>query len=130
MEKIWLGALILAFLSGCAPGISPSLQQQAGPPVSFAALSAHPEEYQGRLVILGGEVMSLQPWGREGTLMTVNQQELNRLGDPRGAPSGGTFVVESGQWLSPSTYQPKSTVKVAGEVKGRLPVAQGPGGNL
>lgn len=119
MEKIWLGALILAFLSGCAPGISPSLQQQAGPPVSFAALSAHPEEYQGRLVILGGEVMSLQPWGREGTLMTVNQQELTRLGDPRGAPSGGTFVVESDQWLSPSTYQPKSTVKVAGEVKGR-----------
>jgi starvation-inducible outer membrane lipoprotein len=119
MERIWLGALVLAILSGCATGISPSLQQQAGPPVSFAALSAHPESYQGRLVILGGEVMSLQPWGRGGTLLTVNQQEMSRLGDPRGAPSGGTFMVESAEWLSPNTYQPKSTVKVAGVVQGR-----------
>ena len=69
-------------------------------------------------MILGGEVMSVQPLG-QGSLMTVNQQELGMLGNPRGAPSGGTFLVESDQWLSPSTYQPKSTVKVAGEVKGR-----------
>jgi len=110
---------MLAISAGCAPAISPSLQQQAGPPVDFAALSANPEAYQGRLVILGGEVMSVQPWGKDGSLMTINQQEMSRLGDPRGAPSGGTFVVESDQWLSPSTYQPRSTVKVAGVVQGR-----------
>ncbi len=120
MKQKWLPVFVLALLAGCAPAaISPALQQQAGPPVDFAALSGHPEEYQDRLVILGGEVMSVQPWGKDGSLMTVNQQEINRLGDPRGAPSGGTFVVESDQWLSPSTYQPKSTVIVAGEVKGR-----------
>jgi starvation-inducible outer membrane lipoprotein len=98
--------------------ISPILQQQAAP-VSFAELSAHPEQYQGRVVIFGGEVVSLQPWGPDGTLMTVNQQEIGRLGDPRGAPSGGTFLVESDAWLNPNTYQPKSTVKVAGVVQGR-----------
>ncbi len=119
MKPQWLLGLMLALLSGCATGISPSLQQQAGPPVDFAALRANPEAYQGRLVILGGEVMSLEPWGKDGTLMTVNQQELSQLGNPRGAPSGGTFVVESEKWLSPGTFQPKSTVKVAGEVKGR-----------
>ncbi|MBI4642519.1 MAG: Slp family lipoprotein [Deltaproteobacteria bacterium] len=54
MKPQWLLVLILAILTGCATGISPSLQQQAGPPVDFAALSAHPEQYQGRLVILGG----------------------------------------------------------------------------
>jgi len=105
--------LISAFFAGCATGISPGLQQQAGAPVDFAALSANPEAYKGRLVILGGEVMSLEPWGQDGTLMTVNQQEMSQLGNPRGAPSGGTFVVESDKWLSPSTFQPKSTVKVA-----------------
>jgi starvation-inducible outer membrane lipoprotein len=114
----WLWVVVLAVSAGCATTISPSLQQEAGPPVSFAELSAHPEAYQGRLVILGGEVMTLQPW-REGTLMTVNQQAMRDLGNPRGAPSGGTFVVESKEWLSPSTYQPKSTVKVAGIVEGR-----------
>ena len=110
--------LMLALLAGCATGISPALQQQAGPPMDFAALKAHPEHYQGKLVILGGEVMTVQPLG-QGSLMTVNQQEMNMLGDPRGAPSGGTFVVESAQYLSPDTYQPKSTVKVAGVVQGR-----------
>jgi starvation-inducible outer membrane lipoprotein len=119
MRPKWSWVLMLAILSGCAPAaISPSLQQQAGPPVDFAALSAHPEEYQGRLVILGGEVMSVKPWG-QGSVMTVNQQELSRLGDPQGAPSGGTFVVESDKYLDPNIYQPKSTVKVAGVVKGR-----------
>jgi len=113
-----LWPLMLALVAGCAAAISPALQQQAGPPVSFAALSANPEQYLGRVVILGGEVMTLKPLG-EGTLMAVNQQEMAKLGDPRGGPSGGTFLVESDQWLSPGTFQPKSTVKVAGEVKGR-----------
>lgn len=119
MQQKCLSVFLLALLAGCAAAvISPSLEQQAGPPLSFAALSAHPEEYQGRLVIFGGEVMSVQPLG-QGSLMTVNQQELSRLGDPRGAPSGGTFVVESDQYLNPNTYEPKSTVKVAGVVQGR-----------
>ncbi len=117
MKSTWCWVLVLTMLTGCVPAISPSLQQQAAP-VSFAALGANPEQYQGRLVILGGEVMSLEPLG-QGSLMTVNQQELSMLGNPKGAPSGGTFLVESDQWLSPSTFQPKSAVKVAGEVKGR-----------
>ena len=116
---------MLALLTGCAPAaISPSLQQQAGPPVSFAALRANPEQYQGRLVILGGEVMTLEPLGK-GTLMTVNQQDLDKLFDYKNVVSGGTFLVESDKWLSPSTFQPKSKVEVAGEVRGRrngLPV--------
>jgi starvation-inducible outer membrane lipoprotein len=117
MKPRWLAVIWLALLFGCATGISPGLQKEAGAPVPFAALSAHPEQYQGRLVIYGGEVMSVKPLG-EGSLMTVNQQEMSQLGNPRGAPSGGTFVVQSDQWLNPNTYQPRSTVKVAGVVMG------------
>ena len=110
--------LLLPFL-GCVPAISPSLQQQAGPPLIFAELNAHTEQYQGRVVILGGEVMTLQPLG-QGTLMTVNQMDTPWVPYSRKPQvSGGTFLVESDQWLSPGTYQPKSTVRVAGEVKGR-----------
>lgn len=117
MNSKWLLIMMLILLTGCA-GISPGVQQQAGPPVDFAALSAHPEQYQGRLVILGGEVMQIQPSGK-GSLMTVSQRELDKLYEYKPVPSGGNFVVESDEWLSPSTYQPKSTVKVAGEVVGR-----------
>jgi starvation-inducible outer membrane lipoprotein len=118
LKAKYLLPLALTLLAGCGGTISPALQQQAGPPVSFAALSANPEQYLGRVVILGGEVMTLAPLG-PGTLMTVNQQELADLGNPRGAPSGGAFLVASDKWLSPGTFQPKSTVKVAGEVQGR-----------
>lgn len=118
MKPKCLLILMLAMLTGCATGISPGLQQQAGPPVDFAALSAHPEEYRGRIVILGGEVMQVQPLG-PGSLLTVSQRGLDKLYEYKPVPSGGTFVVESDQWLSPATYQPKSTVQVAGEVIGR-----------
>ena len=117
MTSKGLLVLMLAILAGCAPTISSSLQQQATA-VDFATLNANPEQYQGRLVILGGEVMTLQLLG-EGVLMAVSQRPLDKLYEYKPVPSGGTFLVESDAWLSPGTYQPKSTVKVAGEVKGR-----------
>ena len=48
---------------GCGPAISTSLQQEVGPRVSFAELSAHPDKYQGQLEILGGVVMSVHALG-------------------------------------------------------------------
>ena len=102
---------------GCGPVISTSLQQEAGPPVSFAELVAHPDRYQGRLEILGGEVMEVTPWNN-GSLLTVDQRQLDDKLFPIGATSGGTFMVESDQWLNSTEYLPKSKVVVAGVVAG------------
>jgi starvation-inducible outer membrane lipoprotein len=117
MTALFLTLALLLAVTGCGPAISTSLQQQAGPPVSFAELSAHPDQYRGRLEILGGLVMSVQPWGR-GSLLTVDQRRLDDKLYPIGTVSGGTFLVESDQWLSPSQYQTKSKVAVAGVVAG------------
>ena len=111
-----LGFLLV--LAGCGPAISTSLQQEAGSQVGFAELSSQPDRYQGRLEILGGLVMSTQPWGK-GSLLTVDQRQLDDKLYPIGKMSGGTFLVESDQWLSPSQYQPKSKVAVAGVVQGQ-----------
>ena len=105
-------------LLGCAPAISPELQQGAGPKVGFAELAAHPEKYQGQTMILGGEVMQVQPLGT-GSLLSMDQHELDSHLFPGGGASGGTFLVESDEWLNPSTYQPKSKVTVAGVVMGK-----------
>jgi starvation-inducible outer membrane lipoprotein len=105
-------------LSGCGPAISTSLQQEAGPKVDFAELAAHPELYQGRLEILGGQVMSVQPWGA-GSLLTVDQRSLDQRLYPIGAASGGTFIVESANWLNSNYYLPKAPVTVAGVVAGQ-----------
>lgn len=107
----------LTLAAGCAPAISTSLQQEAGSRVGFAELSSQPDSYKGRLTILGGEVMSVTPWGK-GSLLTVDQRELDDRLNPVGTASGGTFVVESDEWLNSQVYVPKSKVVVAGVVAG------------
>jgi outer membrane lipoprotein len=105
-------------LTGCGPAISTALQRQAAPEVSFAALSAQPDQYKGTLVILGGEVMSVKPW-ENGSLLTVDQRRLDSRLFPVGTTSGGSFAVESNEWLISNWYLPKSKVVVAGVVEGR-----------
>ncbi len=117
------GALLALYLAliGCTSAVSPTLQQTAAAPGArpgFAELSAHPEAYKGRVVVLGGEVMTVQPAGA-GSLLAVNQKELEEHLFPAGAASGGTFLVSSDKWLSPGQYQPKCKVTVAGVVEGR-----------
>src|SRR4030042_4301179 len=76
MKAIFFILGFLLVLAGCGPAISTSLQQEAGPQVGFAELAAHPDRYQGRLELLGGLVMSVQPW-EKGSLLTVDQRQLD-----------------------------------------------------
>jgi starvation-inducible outer membrane lipoprotein len=118
MKALFIILGFILVLAGCGPAISTSLQQEAGPRVSFADLSSQPNRYQGRLEILGGLVMSVQPW-KQGSLLTVDQRQLDDKLYPIGTTTGGTFLVESDQWLSPAQFQPKSKVAVAGVVQGQ-----------
>src|SRR4030042_2467867 len=117
-EWIWAGLLALA-LAGCGPAISTNILRQAEEPVSFAALKSKPEQYRGKTIVLGGEVMQVQ--AQDGkSLLWVRQKELDPQLRPVDAPvDGGTFLVESGNWLSPDSYVPKRKVTVAGEVLGQ-----------
>jgi outer membrane lipoprotein len=111
--------IVLALaLAGCAPAISTRLQQEAAPELSFAQLSAHPDRYKGKLVVLGGLVMSVAPW-ENGSLLTVDQRRLDSRLYPVGTTSGGSFAVETSEWLNSNWYLPKSKVVVAGLVEGR-----------
>ena len=114
--SFWL-TVGLSLAVGCGPAISTNLQQEAGPKVSFAELSAHPDRYKGQMMILGGEVMSVTPRGT-GSLLAVDQRQLDERLYPAGTASGGTFLVASDVWLNPDEYQPKSKVVVAGFVEG------------
>jgi starvation-inducible outer membrane lipoprotein len=117
--QTWLAVFLGLVVMGCGPAISTSLQRQAAPPLGFAELGAQPEKYQGRLAILGGEVMQVQS-RPEGSFLWVNQMRLDEGFRPvDGAPSGGTFLVQSSQSLAPDAYVEKRKVTVAGEVEGR-----------
>jgi starvation-inducible outer membrane lipoprotein len=105
MPRSWSLPFIfgLILVVGCVPAIETSLQQEAGPRVSFAELNAHPDQYKGRLTILGGEVMSVTPW-EQGSLLMVDQRQLDDRFYPVGTASGGTFW-----WRATSGSPPQST---------------------
>jgi starvation-inducible outer membrane lipoprotein len=115
--KFWFLFFLALAAATCGPAISTSIMKEAGPPVDFADLGAHTDTYKGRLVILGGLVMSVQPWN-DGSLLTVDQRQMNTQLFPIGTTSGGTFLVESDEWLTSTWYVPKSRVVVAGVVQG------------
>jgi starvation-inducible outer membrane lipoprotein len=115
--NFWL-AVGISLAVGCAPAISTNLQQESRSGVNFAELSAHPDSYKGQMAILGGEVMSVTPQGT-GSLLAVDQRQLDAGLFPVGAASGGTFLVASAVWLNPDEYQPRSKVVAAGVVAGQ-----------
>lgn len=120
MTGAFVWPLLAALLAGCGPAISPNLTRQAGPPVNFAELAAQPENFQGRTVVLGGEVMSVKP-KNGGSLLMVDQRPLDaQLRPVEKSASGGSLAVASDRWLAPDAYVPKRKVTVAGVVQGRL----------
>ena len=116
-RNYWFILGVLLVQAGCA-AISPAIQREAGPQVGFAELTAHPDQYQGQVEIVGGEVVAVQPLG-QGSLLSMDQRDLDSQLFPSGATSGGTFLVESPERLNPAIYQARSKVTVAGVVAGR-----------
>lgn len=115
----WLLLTLVLALLGCGPPFSFTPAPQGDPPLDFAALSAHPDKYQGRAVNLGGEVMSVLTTDR-GSVLTVNQLTLDARFRPRDdSPSGGSFLVHSDRWLRADDYLPRRKVTVAGTFMGR-----------
>jgi starvation-inducible outer membrane lipoprotein len=119
MTRHLFWAALAVFFIGCAPAISPNSVRQASPPVNFADLLAHPEQYQDRQVVLGGEVMWVKPWDG-GSLIMLNQKPLDSKLRPVEAPvSGGSFAVANDRLLSREVFVPQRKVTVAGVVKGQ-----------
>ncbi len=114
-------------LGGCAVGggayIAAPAPAPAQPPVTpteFKAMAAAPELYEGRQVVLGGEIIALRQEGGK-SILTVDQQELTpkSLYPVDFQTPGGRFLVESDQPLAPAVYAVHRKVTATGTVAGR-----------
>jgi len=121
-----LGLFLCAVtLVACASVIPDGLRDQARS-VPFALLQRAPERYAGTLLILGGEVLALRPWG-EWIEVAVLERPLGFRDRPRldRAPRGRFAVVvrldEGVDQLDPGRL-----ITVVGEVQGRA----GPSGTI
>lgn len=119
-------AAVAALLTGagCSSGppvIPPELEAQVDSSVTFPDLLAAPSSYQGRTVVLGGEVLSAK---RQQDATQLEILQLPVIGDDppaaRRSESQGRFLALDREAVDPAAYPPGTRVTVVGEVRGEM----------
>lgn len=118
-----IGGLLFPLLSSCAgydSNVVPrALQNQVDRTIEFSQLQASPFSYRGRLLVLGGEVLSAKRL-KEGTRIEVLQLPLEGSQEPGfdRTRSEGRFLAIQKEFLDPATIPAGTRVTVTGEVTG------------
>ncbi len=87
--------------------------------VPFAVLRQEPEQFKGRLMLLGGSVVAVRNTNQGGELEVV-QLSTEDSGEIRdNATSGGRFLARSSDFLDPAIFAPGLRVSLVGEVEGK-----------
>jgi outer membrane lipoprotein len=110
---------IPVFLFGaCTPVISTQLMDQVDRDVTYSALVANPDEFRGKIVLLGGTIVQTMPKPKE-TEIEIVQKPISSSGEPHLTDkSEGRFLVVVDRFLDPAIYQSGRDLTVAGEVRG------------
>jgi outer membrane lipoprotein len=110
--------LLLIVIAACSPAVSKQLRRQADQSLSFPLLSADPEAYQSKIVILGG-VIAQTTAKADQTELEIVQKPLDSFNTPQTTDrSEGRFLVITDGFLDPLIYKKDRRITVAGEVVG------------
>lgn len=120
-----LAAIVVGlWFAGCAgvPVVSPELQEKIERDVSFQQVKAAPLSYKGKLIFVGGAVLSVKPLKQNGTRIEVLQLPLESEYEPQGqlTASGGRFLACHKEFLDPATIPAGTRVTMVGEVTGSM----------
>jgi outer membrane lipoprotein len=115
--------ILAALLAGCASSnvVPASLQAQLDKSLTFPQLRDAPDSYRGRLLVLGGEVLSAKRL-KEGTKIEVLQIPLDGSYEPGPdrTASQGRFIAVQKEFLDPATIPPGTRLTIVGEVTGAV----------
>lgn len=110
-------------LAGCASGdvVPASLQAQLDRSLTFPQIRELPDSYRGRLVLLGGEVLSAKLL-KEGTRIEVLEIPLDGSWQPglERTTSRGRFLAVQKEFLDPATIPPGTRLTLVGEITGSV----------
>jgi outer membrane lipoprotein len=112
--------LIAGILAGCATQVIPSpLADLVVRDLTFGQLKEAPAQYQARLVVFGGVVLSARRM-KDSTRIEVLQLPLDYALEPTGrlTESKGRFLAFHREFLDPATLPPGTRLTVVGEVTG------------
>ena len=117
--------LLVLALTGCAHTISKGVLEEVDKSVSFEKLINDPEQYQGKMVLLGGVIIKTEN-KQDGTLIEVYQTELDYYGKPINTDvSKGRFLALYNEFLDSEIYSKGREVTIAGIVKGQKVIKLG-----
>ena len=118
MKRLFLLLIILS-LCGCAHVVSKEIRDQADRELLPLDLFKDPDAYTGRIVILGGVIVSSKNMA-EGTYIEVLQKPLDYSGRPEDSDiSFGRFIIFYEGYLDTAIYSKDREITVAGEVMGK-----------
>lgn len=109
----------ILFLSGCAHVVSKNLRDITDKEVPLSHLFQNPENYTGKIIILGGIIASASN-RREGTYIEVVEKLLDYRGRPKVTDQSlGRFLIVHQSYLDPVIYTEGRAITVAGKVLGK-----------
>ncbi|MGE0469900.1 MAG: Slp family lipoprotein [Nitrospira sp.] len=116
---LWL--LVGLLIAGCASQrvVPDELEPLVDRIVTFAEVIAAPESYQGRVLVLGGEVLKAKRL-KDGTQIELLQLPLNKDERPildRQQSQGRFFAIQP-KFLDPATIVAGTKMTIVGEVSG------------
>ncbi|PJA81183.1 MAG: hypothetical protein CO149_00290 [Nitrospirae bacterium CG_4_9_14_3_um_filter_51_5] len=114
----------LGWVGGCASStmeIPETLQNQVDPALTFSQLLQDAASYQGKVIMLGGEVLSAKRLA-EGTRLEVLHLPLNDSQQPVSTrtDSQGRFLAIEQAFLDPAMFPSNTRVTIVGEVTGTI----------
>ncbi|HZC67427.1 MAG TPA: Slp family lipoprotein [Nitrospirales bacterium] len=114
-------AATLLLASGCVTSelVPTDMEPQIARDLPYESLKAEPEKYKGRVVVLGGKVLSSKRL-KEGTQIEVLQLPLDQADAPimTLAQSKGRFLAYQEEFLDPATLPTGTAVSMIAEVTG------------
>lgn len=114
----WGLSSLMFLLNACTPVISPQLMDQVDRDISYGSLASHPDEFKGKIVLLGGTIVQTVPKPKE-TEIEVVQKQTSSNGEPYLTDrSEGRYLVRVDRFLDPAIYRSGRDLTVAGEVQG------------
>lgn len=117
---LWCSIAILTVMGCSSPGVIPEpLMPLIDRTVTFRQVLDAPESYNGRMIVLGGEVLKAKRL-MEGTQLEFLQLPLGREEEPLRArqQSEGRFLAIEQAFLDPATVAAGTRITIVGEVVG------------
>jgi outer membrane lipoprotein len=110
----------MMLITACASTISQNTMSTVDKSISFQALQQKPDTYKGKVVLLGGQIITTTVKDNE-TWIEMLEKKLDASQKPEDTDvSGGRFLVKFEGFLDPAIYATGRKLTVAGQVEGKV----------